>query len=111
MVRVMSWMLLCEPNLPGLVCLAMWAIGLCMFLIPVVPGAPIFFFGGALIPTKCDSSSHLVPICGGRGGDGVAVAPCWLLGLVVDHIRATCSRIICEATRISADNYGDTLGC
>jgi len=38
----------------GLVCLAMWAIGLCMFLIPVVPGAPIFFFGGALIPTKCE---------------------------------------------------------
>jgi len=39
----------------GLVCVCMFTIGMLLFLLPVVPGAPIFFFGGALLPLKCFS--------------------------------------------------------
>jgi hypothetical protein len=33
-----------------LVCCAVFILGMFLFLLPVVPGAPIFFFGGALLP-------------------------------------------------------------
>merc|ERR1740117_738849 len=45
--------LLKDASFP-LVCVCMFCLGLCLFLLPVVPGAPIFFFGGALLPLKCE---------------------------------------------------------
>merc|ERR1712110_1254009 len=38
----------------GVVCVLVFVVGNCMFLLPPVPGLPVYVFGGILVGTKGD---------------------------------------------------------